>query len=158
MSRVAWVDKKLMASMSAESEYWCPKETGGVLMGYWSHQDVVITDIVGPGPKAVHRRFSFTPDAKWQEKEVARIYEESGRIITYLGDWHSHPFGTSRLSFKDIVTLFRVAVHKPARAPRPIMGILHNNSLWKLEIWNFKFSEIFSCVPATTMKIIWFDE
>lgn len=143
--------------MSTESERWCPKETGGVLMGYWSGRDVVITEIIGPGPKAVHRRYSFTPDSKWQENEIARIYEESGRVITYLGDWHSHPYGTQGLSIKDLVTLLRVAVHKPARAPRPIMGILHDNPQWELVVWRFAFSKIISGEQAVAMKVTWFD-
>jgi integrative and conjugative element protein (TIGR02256 family) len=157
MSRIAWVDKRLLGLMSAESECWCPKETGGILVGYWSDRDVVITDIIGPGPKAVHRRYSFTPDAKWQENEIARTYEESGRVITYLGDWHSHPHGTPGLSIKDLVTLLRVAIHKPARAPRPIMGILHNNPQWELMVWRFAFSKIVSGPPTVAMKVTWFD-
>lgn len=143
--------------MSAESERWSPKETGGVLMGYWSDRDVVLTDIIGPGPKAVHRRYSFTPDSKWQENEIARIYEESGRVITYLGDWHSHPYGTQELSIKDLVTLLRVAIHKPARAPKPIMGILHNNPQWELSVRRVAFSKIVSGTPTVAMKVTWFD-
>lgn len=157
MSRTAWVDKRLLDLMIAESDCWYPKETGGILMGYLCDQDVVVTDVIGPGPKAVHRRYSFTPDAKWQGDEIAKIYEESGRVTTYLGDWHSHPHGTPGLSVKDLVTLFRVAIHKPARAPRPIMGILHNNPQWELVVWRFAFSRIASGVPAVTMKVTLFD-
>jgi len=32
---------------------------------------------------------SFLPDATYQENEIARIYEDSIRISTYLGDWHT---------------------------------------------------------------------
>lgn len=153
----AWVDKKLLDFMGAESNHWYPKETGGILMGYWAGRDVVITDFVGPGPKAVHKRYSFTPDSKWQEAEIARIYNESGRVTTYLGDWHSHPDSTAALSLKDLVTLLRVATHKPARAPKPIMCILHNNPKWELVVWRFALSKIVSGKPAVAMKIAWFN-
>jgi integrative and conjugative element protein (TIGR02256 family) len=157
VNNTAWVDKKIMDAMTSESNCWCPKETGGVLVGYWSNHDVVITDIIGPGPKAEHRRYSFAPDTKWQEHEIARIYEQSGRIHTYLGDWHSHPYGNQQLSVKDLITLFRVAVHKPARAPSPIMGVLHNNPQWELAVWRFAYSKVVSGNPYTAMKVVWFD-
>lgn len=157
MSDTAWVDRKILSAMSEESNYWCTKESGGVLMGYWSDRDVVITDIIGPGPKAVHRRYSFTPDSTWQEDQIARIYEDSGRVHTYLGDWHSHPYGGRELSIKDLSVMIRVATHRPARAVRPIMLILYNNPKWELVVWRFAFSKIVSGVPTIAMKVTWFD-
>ena len=126
-------------------------------MGYRSDRDVVITDIIGPGPIAIHRKYSFTPDATWQENEIARIYGESGRVHTYLGDWHSHPYGSRELSIKDLGVMIRVATHRPARAIRPIMGILYNNPKWELVIWRFAFSKIVSGMPAVEMKVVWFN-
>lgn len=157
MNQNAWVDKKNLELAISESERWCPKETGGVLMGYWSDNDVVITNLIGPGPKAVHKRRSFTPDDQWQANEIAKIYNESKRVITYLGDWHSHPYGAPELSIKDLVTLFRVARHKPARAPKPVMGILHNNPLWRLDVSYFAFSKILSGAPVVSMNVVWYD-
>lgn len=137
MNRIAWVANKLIDGMASEADTWSPKESGGILLGYWvSEDEVVVTDMIGPGPNAVHRRSSFTPDEKWQEKEVARIYQRSGRVATYLGDWHSHPYGTKELSFKDIMVMFRIACHKPARAKTPIMGILWNRLEWKFALWS----------------------
>lgn len=158
MDQSAWVDKDILELARVESDLWCPKETGGALMGYWSDQNVVITDIIGPGPDAVHKRYSFTPDDHWHAKEIARIYRESGRITTYLGDWHSHPFGTPGLSINDLITLFRLARYKPARTPRPIMGILHNNPQWKLEMGQFALSKIFSGEAITAMKVILYNK
>jgi integrative and conjugative element protein (TIGR02256 family) len=158
MKQTAWLDNNVLKAMAREADFCTPRETGGILMGYWAGIDqVVITNIIGPGPKAVHRSYSFTPDDDWQTKEIGRIYTESGRVVTYLGEWHSHPHGAPGLSFKDLRTLFRVAVHKPARAPRPIMGILYNNPSWELVMWRFAFSKIVSGMPAAAMKVIWFD-
>jgi integrative and conjugative element protein (TIGR02256 family) len=151
MNQAAWVNKRLLDLMHAEADYWYPKETGGVLMGYWSAQEVVITDIIGPGPKAFHGRNSFNPDALWQEKEITSIYNDSGRIHTYLGDWHTHPNGSRRLSIKDLGVMVRTATYKPARAAQPIMGILHNNPAWKLAVWSFSFPRILSNDPLVDM-------
>lgn len=63
MNRTAWLDKRIFEKMTVEADLWSPKETGGVFMVYWSSKDeAVITDLIGPGSKAVHFRYSFTPD------------------------------------------------------------------------------------------------
>jgi integrative and conjugative element protein (TIGR02256 family) len=103
-----------------------PAETGGVLLGYEAEDEdaIVVTQLVGPGPMARHLRTLFEPDGRWQEKEVARRYEESGRRLAYLGDWHSHPDGIAKPSRKDLRTARAIGSHDEARMPRPIMLIV----------------------------------
>jgi integrative and conjugative element protein (TIGR02256 family) len=118
-----------------------PLETGGILMGYWSEPDVVITHATGPGPRAVHKTTGFLPDAEYQEQEVAFIYAESGRLSTYLGDWHSHPYGSTRLSWKDKRTLRRIAHAPEARCPQPLMAVMAGEEgQWGLGIWRLSKS------------------
>lgn len=123
-----------------------PWETGGVLMGYWAEPlvEVVITNAIGPGPKAIHKEKGFAPDAEYQEKEIANIYEASGRLSTYLGDWHTHPRGSTRLSIRDKRTLRRIAVANNARCPVPIMAVLGGGGKdkWLLEIWQYKYQKL----------------
>ena len=118
-----------------------PNETGGVLMGYWAapYTEVVITDAIGPGRNAVHYEKSFIPDSEYQESEIARVYRESDRVSTYLGDWHTHPFGSSYLSYRDKRTLRRIAKHQDARCPIPVMAIAsgHDDD-WLLRIWRYE--------------------
>jgi integrative and conjugative element protein (TIGR02256 family) len=84
-----------MAEIVAECERSLPHETGGCLVGYWATREIVITEMIGPGPNALHAELNFAPDHEWQVSEIARTYEESNFVHTYLGDWHSHlnPFG-----------------------------------------------------------------
>jgi integrative and conjugative element protein (TIGR02256 family) len=133
----AWISEEVLGVMAAEAERLSPKETGGVLLGYWTEtaKEVVITDIIGPGPCAVHEERRFVPDTDYQEREIARIYEWSGWRRTYLGDWHSHPLSRVYLSRRDRKTLRRIAGHADARAPLPLMVILAGGSPWKLGIW-----------------------
>ncbi len=72
---VAWIFQVTHSKLIAEVERVFPKETGGVLVGYWATQftDVIIVDVIGPGPKAVLNSDAFLPDAEYQEKELARI-------------------------------------------------------------------------------------
>jgi len=105
-------------------------------MGYWVKpcQEVVVNGVIGPGPNAKHRLFRFEPDYEWQERAIARIYIESGRYVTYLGDWHSHPKGTSRLSIKDHIALWRIGRFEDARISTPVMGILAGEK-YRFKIW-----------------------
>lgn len=132
-----WIGETLLADMQFEADRTFPRETGGVLMGFWAPlgKEVVVTSLIGPGPNAVHESDSFLPDAPYQEREIARVYRESGHIHTYLGDWHSHPRSTARLSRKDIGTLKRIRAWKDARIEIPIMGVLAGGEPWQLSVW-----------------------
>lgn len=123
--------------MQAEAGRCFPLETGGVFIGYWGqeYQDVAITAVTGPGPNAIHKSTAFIPDSDFHEKEISRFYTQSGRVHTYLGDWHTHPNGICRLSSKDRATLKRISRYKPARAPIPIMGILAGSCDWEFGLW-----------------------
>lgn len=101
-----------------------PLETGGVIMGFETDAAVFLTAIIGPGPRAVHRRRSFTPDTEWQSARVAEVYARSGRTENYLGDWHTHPRGTASVSLTDMLAARSIARYAPARCPRPTMLII----------------------------------
>lgn len=135
--RTVWIPRGAVDAMINEAYGASPNETGGVLVGYWSSDGdhVVVTAVIGPGPTAVHRRASSTPDAAYQEAEIARRYESSERRYTYIGDWHSHPDGRPLLSRQDRRTLAAIAGTPEARAPVPLMGILRGGPPWELAIW-----------------------
>lgn len=104
---IVWISRETLSQIEAEAERLFPVETGGVLIGYWvkPFKEVVITHATGPGTKAVHKSHSFLPDGEYQEAEIKRHYQDSGRIHTYLGDWHSHGAGEAYLSHIDKKTL-----------------------------------------------------
>jgi integrative and conjugative element protein (TIGR02256 family) len=121
-----WLAGNVVADIEKEAARTFPLETGGVLMGYGdvSSAQSVVRANTGPGPRATHRREGFIPDHTFHERETARIYAESGRTWSYLGDWHSHPHGRLALSQADRRTLARIARSTEARAPRPIMLVI----------------------------------
>lgn len=154
----AWISNTLVDTLLAEVDRTFPLETGGVLMGYLAREELVISEIIGPGPNAVHRTHSFTPDYTYQEIEVARLYEESNRKCTYLGDWHSHPRQKwPNLSAKDIQTLHRIARSKKARITTPLMLLLSGQpTSWKLNIWQWQPGKLFrfpSRVAPSNVKV-----
>ena len=131
--------------MYEQADLYQPYETGGCLLGYWVKplEEVVICEIIGPGPNAEHFKFKFVPDYDWQASRIAEIYKESGCYYSYLGDWHSHPNHSSAdLSWRDRRTLRKIASYPPARMPHPLMAIIaKGESSWVLKIWSLELKK-----------------
>lgn len=111
--------------MIVDHATYAPKETGGVMMGYWvSHNEVVVIAATSAGPNAKHLKDGYEPDVEHDAREIATIYETSGRLHAYLGDWHTHPDSSPALSRKDRQTLASIATDTGARVETPIMVIV----------------------------------
>lgn len=149
----AWVSRHVLKKVCEEAHSHAPRETGGILMGYWADttQEVVVTNCIGPGPGAIHSRDGFSPDHEHQEKEIARVYRESGCLTTYLGDWHSHPNERAYLSIIDKTTLFRITSFQPARAPNALMAVMAGGDPWELSM--FRGSRRRSYIGIRKLKI-----
>lgn len=135
---IVWLSSQLHNHCIEEANRFDPLETGGALMGYWHGAHViVITAVVGPGPGALHERYSFEPDQEWQLAEIARQYQTSGRRETYLGDWHTHPCAKSgQLSRRDRRVLRRIINTPAARVQYPVMMLLHGTeNEWQTIAW-----------------------
>jgi len=132
-----WIPQRGLAEMTSEADRRAPFETGGVLLGYWaaSRDALVVEFVVGPGPRAVHRRTAFAPDHEHQAREIARLFSNADGNLEYLGDWHTHPNGPAVLSGKDLSTLRRIARYRAARAPQPIMLLLVGGVPWRFAAW-----------------------
>lgn len=175
----AWLSATAWSGIVEEVAGRFPRETGGVLLGYWVREpptpatgaqaatiigpEVVITSFLGPGPSAIHGVDSFVPDHAFQDCEIAKIYEKSDRRITYLGDWHSHPRGTASLSWKDRRTLRRIACSDGARAPIPLMFVVAAKTLTESVLWYTdrrsisKFSRFSNALPLWNLRITPFE-
>jgi integrative and conjugative element protein (TIGR02256 family) len=134
---IAWVHKTAFSAMRTEADAKFPKESGGILVGYWanSSREVIVTNVIGPGYHAVHQDDSFVPDAEYQNEQLATLYKESGRLLSYLGDWHSHPNGEPHLSRIDLKALKIIANTPQARVATPLMAIMAHGDPWSLAVW-----------------------
>ncbi|WP_418361393.1 Mov34/MPN/PAD-1 family protein [Syntrophotalea acetylenivorans] len=135
-----WIERSVFDRMTLEADAKYPLETGGILAGYCSIDDdeVVITEIVGPGPNAKHRRSTYRPDYKFHRDEIGKIYEKSNGLISYLGDWHTHPSATAHLSWIDRRALRNIAREPRNYMDRPVMIILGESSggeKWSPRAW-----------------------
>jgi len=146
-----WLSISDASAMIAEAGRMSPLETGGILVGYHTEGDIIITTIIGPGPRGEHGAHWFVPDQTYHEEEIARIYHSSGRMSTYLGDWHSHPKGRPRLSLRDRRTLRRIARTPDARAPQPLMLIVSGGAPWNITGHRARFAGPLLCVRSTAI-------
>ncbi|WP_224278699.1 Mov34/MPN/PAD-1 family protein [Nocardioides lacusdianchii] len=89
----AWVSGQVAAEIAHEAGEHEPLEAGGMLLGYWSGDDVVVTSCIASGPRTKRGTTWLVPDQEWQMARLGEVYEASGRLTTYLGDWHTHPGG-----------------------------------------------------------------
>lgn len=86
--------------------------------------EIVVDQVIGPGPNARHERYRFEPDIHWQHAQIADHYYATGGTSTYLGGWHSHPEAThGRLSSIDRKALRTIISEPEAQCPKPLMVI-----------------------------------
>ena len=74
-----------------------PNETGGVLLGYFDllNTSVYLVDVL-PAPADSQGDLSgFTRGIDGLSTAVQRVSERTGGIVSYVGEWHSHPPGSS---------------------------------------------------------------
>lgn len=160
---IAWVSWQAERAMRQEATWAAPLETGGVLLGHWAvdSHDVVVKEIIGPGQLAKHHPVGFEPDTEYQEAEIARRYQASGRRLTYLGDWHAHPGGGDRLSRLDRDTLRAIARYPDARARFPLMIVIFGRERWTLRAWRWwprRVTKLLALPRVIPLTVRYFDE
>jgi integrative and conjugative element protein (TIGR02256 family) len=134
-----WIAETAFAEMLQLAKQHAPLETGGMLLGYEVDSGAaVVTKVIGPGPKAKHGLFRFTPDGKFQQAELENHYWATEGRETYLGDWHTHPKSDNSPSTLDKRTLARIAQEPASRTNKPLMAILAGGSgEWDLGVVRF---------------------
>ena len=89
---IIWDDGFIENAKKYRSEV-LPNETGGVLFGIIDQKDKTISVVKAcPAPE----NSEFTPSsfkrAAYHSPEIlAECHERTGGIVTYIGEWHSHP-------------------------------------------------------------------
>jgi integrative and conjugative element protein (TIGR02256 family) len=78
-------------------------ETGGLLFGQVDHacRCIWIDDVSGPPPDSLLSDVHFDHGIEGVEDLVAYHRHRTGKLSTFLGIWHSHPFGEAEPSRTD---------------------------------------------------------
>lgn len=96
------------------------KETGGVLYGRIDpqRQIIYVAQASPPPPDSVGHAYVFQRGIEGLPEQVAQADELTGGLITYVGEWHTHPRGYGSLSPTDQAAVgILQAVHAAARFP-----------------------------------------
>lgn len=103
----------------------CPvKETGGILIGYKTDNQFVVTHATGPGPKAKHSLFNFRRDVQYCNEQLLQFFEESDGVLTYLGEWHTHPIGRPIPSWVDDKEMHAISKTEIYQNDLPLLFII----------------------------------
>jgi len=85
-TKTLWIAKTALMQMRNLANEHTPLETGGALVGYEAENlEVVVTDVIGPGPHAKHRRLRFRPDYDYQQAQLDRHFAQTQGREFYLG-------------------------------------------------------------------------
>lgn len=116
----------------AEKGY--PNENGGILVGKYSDdkQTVYIEHVIIPVAKKLGRT-SFIRDATGLEKKWQRL---SALGLRYVGEWHSHPNGSSHYSSTDLLAM--AEIEKEINIKNPLLLIVSVRRR-KLQSYSFYF-------------------
>lgn len=96
------------------------KETGGVLYGRIDpkRQIVYVAYASAPPPDSVGHSYVFRRGIEGLHEQVEEVDELTGGLITYVGEWHTHPRGSGDLSSVDQKAVDTLqAIHAAARFP-----------------------------------------
>lgn len=86
-----------------------PKETGGILLGYWdlNIKAVVIVDVLPAPEDSKSEMDSFIRGTQGLVAAVNEISRLTAGVVGYVGEWHSHPPGVRATPSND--DLFQLA-------------------------------------------------
>jgi integrative and conjugative element protein (TIGR02256 family) len=80
-----------------------PNETGGLLIGRVNRKwkRIYVTRILEAPPDSEGSPYAFKRGIQDVPEYVSNVYERTGGMIGYVGEWHTHPGGGSELSALD---------------------------------------------------------
>jgi hypothetical protein len=80
-----------------------PSETGGILVGRLAatRKTVYVTRLVPAPPDSRGTPWVFTRGTEKLPEALDLVHRQTGGLLTYVGEWHSHPMGGSDLSDTD---------------------------------------------------------
>lgn len=91
--------------IAAEIKKYGDVETGGILLGTYVDNEIHIIKATDGGSKAIREPYYFKADADYVEMLIDMEYANSGGVIVYIGEWHTHPQIYPTPSELDLISL-----------------------------------------------------
>jgi len=120
------VKEEILEFMKQEISINNEVETGGILLGEFNNNSVLVNYASGPGPKAIKEKSKFLKDKEYCQKFIDKKYMQHRDIASYIGEWHYHPSTSNKPSNRDLKSLSNIANGQGYLTENPIMIILSN--------------------------------
>lgn len=93
----AYIDEGLVSKLMALRQQSLPRETGGILLGYYDFNvnSLCIVDALPAPPDSVATGGSFERGVAGVAEAVEEARRRTAGVVSYVGEWHSHPPGHS---------------------------------------------------------------
>jgi len=101
-----------------------PNEFGGIIVGYYSNDfsKVTITEFLN-AQEYKSSRYYFERGIKGLKSELKRLYNKQPKEY-YVGEWHSHPNGSTEFSMTDLSTMQQISNRKSVKIENPLLLII----------------------------------
>ena len=111
-----------------------PNETGGILIGKYRDNKIIITQITKPKKNAKLKLFTFERSPKGLSKLLIEHWNKFPREY-YIGEWHFHPSESPKPSTKDLKQMKQILNDKNIDCAKPILLIVD-----KINSGNLRFN------------------
>lgn len=97
----------ILQKLSFELTKAYPKETGGVFIGSANYKTktIHVADVITAPPDSKSNPVCFIRGIHGLPEKVGLIQEQSGNMLGYIGEWHTHPHGPNCMSMIDEKTV-----------------------------------------------------
>lgn len=118
---------------------WHPKETGGILLGYYdtNFRLVTICQASDPPPDSKHGYAYFDRGIVGVEETIMAGKIQSS-ALDYVGEWHTHPGGKPQASKNDIRQMQNFSQRRLYGVSSPILlvagGLPSNDLQWQATV------------------------
>lgn len=122
------IEDELIDRLDSVATSHYPKEFGGFLMGRYSgdRKTLFVTDSILPKTYK-NSPISFERSVDGVESSFLELFNERG--IYYVGEWHSHPDGSTGNSGTDLNAMINTAACETVRICNPILLVLSVDKL-----------------------------
>jgi integrative and conjugative element protein (TIGR02256 family) len=101
-----------------------PYEVGGWLLGYWADDESSIFLTHATPPASRGTPLGVRISGRGHREKFDHAWGASGGLVTFLGDWHTHPGSPPLPSARDRAALRKLATDPSYGTPEPLMAIL----------------------------------
>lgn len=117
------VEKILLLDLMKEANKHYPNEYGGFLIGYYTEDRKTLKITRNIPPKKYNGSSSaFIRKSDGIENELKELYKKSPSEY-YIGEWHSHPNGSSMYSSTDLNAMKKIVECSTVQIENPILLI-----------------------------------